>query len=100
MTIVIIVTYLLAVAVLAVYRPAWASLGIIVGSPLYLLRTEILGIPTTALELGIYALAIIFAINWLRQHWLAAKLLNFYNLFKPYRWPLLLWLGFTLISAV
>lgn len=92
--------WLVALVIAARFRPTWATLAVIIGSPLYLLRTDILGIPTTALELGIYALAIIFVINWVRQHWLAAKLLNFYNLFKPYRWPLLLWLGFTLISAV
>ena len=100
MLIITIAAWALVIFALAIYRPAWAVWAVIIGSPLYLLRTDILGIPTTALELGIYAVAIIFAINWARQDKLATKLLNFYNLFKSYRWPLLIWLGFTLLSAI
>lgn len=43
---------------LTFWRPRWAVLGIILLWPTYLLRTEVLHIPTTALELSLYGVVI------------------------------------------
>lgn len=96
----VIIAWVLGVLALAIYRPAWAILAVITGTPLYLLRTDIGGIPTTALELGIYTVSLALIISWLRQGRALNKLTGFYDLFKTYRWALLLWLGVTVLSAV
>jgi len=48
----------LGIALLTLWRPRLALAAVILGWPLYLLRGDIAGIPTTALELMIYALAV------------------------------------------
>jgi O-antigen ligase len=58
---------------LGFWRPVWGAAAAILFLPAYLVRGEVLGIPTTGLELGIYALAVAVGIrlamrknNW---HW-------------------------------
>ncbi|OGY71152.1 MAG: hypothetical protein A2986_03280 [Candidatus Jacksonbacteria bacterium RIFCSPLOWO2_01_FULL_44_13] len=82
---------------------------VLVSLPAYLIRFEVFGIPTTLLEMGIYAVAclpLLYNENPLRHladgggvRW-KKRFAEMFHLFKPYLWPLLLWLGMTTVSAI
>lgn len=63
----------LVIGILALKRPVWATGAVLLLLPAYLWRDKIFGIPTTALELSIYALALVVAVRLLLKktawHW-------------------------------
>lgn len=63
----------ITIALITLMRPDWGVAALAGLWPSYLLRTEVAGIPTTALELSIYAAALIMALRLItrrtRWHW-------------------------------
>jgi len=81
--------WLLAIitALATAWRPMWGMMVLVLAWPSYLLRTSIVGVPTTALELSIYAAAAAILIRLLTKsttwHWVAMT--------KTTWWLLALW---------
>lgn len=74
---------------LALWRPV-VGLGLVAAAlPVYLIRFTVFGIPTTLLELAIYALVLGTAIHLAVQGQLRLRLNQAWERLAPYRWPLL-----------
>jgi len=77
----IAITSLIIYFLLAVKRPAWGLGLVLAGLPLYMVRTKVMGIPTTGLELvlGVFLLSVLLTnLNW--ESWRKIKGLKTVNL--------------------
>lgn len=84
---------------LAVRRPDWALLLIIAGLPLYLLRFQIYGFPSTALEAMVL---ISFAVWFWRDFWSKRKLIFASKAERrpyPFRWEIILLLIISFLAT-
>ncbi|HAO81669.1 MAG: hypothetical protein UV57_C0003G0016 [Parcubacteria group bacterium GW2011_GWD2_43_10] len=79
---------LLPLAVLAWYSRRWALLVLLAGLSAYIIRTDLISLPTTWLELGI---GITLAVWLIKGDWRIFQKINL-RLFWPWLIPLLLWL--------
>lgn len=85
---------------LALWRPKIA-LGLLAAAlPVYLIRFSIGPIPTTLLELGLYAATLGIAIRLFREQKTRASLCEGWRTFGRYRWPIIALLGSGLLSAL
>src|SRR3972149_10368861 len=87
---------------LALLRPQWAILICLAILPSYLLKLSILGIPTTVLELSIYATFIGSFCSLLitkTENLFQVSSFKFQVISNKLLWPIIAWLIITLISA-
>lgn len=84
----------LAWSALAWRNPRWAVLGLPALLPLYVWRTHLGPLPTTALELAFAATAIGATARLGLKPWLEG-----WRRSVPWRWPLLAWIAATLVAA-
>lgn len=87
---------LIPLAVVAWYSCRWAVLILLAALSSYIIRTNLAGIPTTWLELGIY---IVFIIWLVRGDWRDLLNLNWLK-FWPWLVPLLVWLASCTIGVL
>lgn len=80
---------LIPLTILAWYRPETAVLILLAALPTYMIRGDILGIPTTWLEVGIY---VTFLVWLIKGGWREVLNINWLN-WLSWWWPLVLWLA-------
>ncbi|MBI3115170.1 MAG: O-antigen ligase family protein [Candidatus Kerfeldbacteria bacterium] len=85
---------------IALWRPTIA-LGLLAAVlPMYLIRFSVGAIPTTLLELGLYAATLGIIARLLHERKLRAIIVQGWRAFGSYRWPMIVLLGSGLLSAV
>ncbi len=85
---------------LGLWRPTIA-LGLLAAAlPVYLIRFSVGAIPTTLLELGLYAATLGVAVRLLRERKLWVSIAEAWRAFGSYRWLVLALLGSGLLSAL
>ncbi len=94
------VVWVVGIALLAWWRLEMAIVVLLATVPIFLIRLSIFGVPTTLLELGIYACAGVWGMRHLpTKHW-RPLFSMFRGMFSGVRVPLGLWLSWTVFSAL
>ncbi|MFH0852804.1 MAG: O-antigen ligase family protein [bacterium] len=68
MTPVLVASSLLLYTVAVIYQRSWGIVFILIMLPSYLIRFELLGVPTTLLEFYIVILFVVWVVDWIRKH--------------------------------
>jgi len=91
---------LIILFIISLAKPRFGLYLILFALPAYLIRYQFFGIPTTFLELAIYAVFIAWLIKFLIRPNLKQKTKRLYFSLKPFSLPLILFFGAAIISTI
>ena len=102
---ILILISLILFTLITIYKTRLGVYLILILIPSFLIRAEVLGIPTTFLELSIYLLAIIWAVKKLKiENWNIKNYLKIKNwklkIIKPFLLPIFLFITAVIISTI